>query len=126
MLVDDNVEDNFYHERVIRKNGYADLVVSMESGTEAMEYLKAVQEESKYPELIFIDINMPGMNGWEFIKEFNALEIVGERSRTCVMLTTSENPDDITRASELGVLAFKTKPLTKDILNQIIEEFFHE
>jgi CheY-like chemotaxis protein len=75
MLVDDNADDNFFHERVIRKNGYAEVVISMESGAEALQYLKEVQDESKYPELIFIDINMPGMNGWEFLEEFNTLEI---------------------------------------------------
>lgn len=124
MLVDDNTDDNFYHERIIRKNGYAEFVVSRESGTEALAYLKNVQEDNKYPELIFIDINMPGMNGWEFIEELNTREIDGKKSRTCVMLTTSENPDDIARAKELGIMAYKTKPLTTEILDQIINDFF--
>lgn len=124
MLVDDNTDDNFYHERIIRKNGYAEFVVSRESGVEALEYLKAVKDEENYPELIFIDINMPGMNGWEFIQELNSLEIAGKKNRTCVMLTTSENPDDIAKANELGILAFKTKPLTNEILQQIISGLF--
>jgi CheY-like chemotaxis protein len=126
MLVDDNADDNFFHERVIRKNGYAEVVISMESGAEALQYLKEVQDESKYPELIFIDINMPGMNGWEFLEEFNTLEIAKKISKTCIMLTNSENPDDIAKANELGVLDFKTKPLTVEILDQIIKDLFGE
>ena len=64
MLVDDNKDDNFYHERIIRKNNSADMVVTKQSGVEALEYLKRINpQEGTHPDLIFLDINMPGMNG---------------------------------------------------------------
>lgn len=125
MLIDDNVDDNFYHERVIKKNNAAHKVVSIESAREAIEYLKT--EKNLRPDLIFLDINMPGMNGWEFIEEYEKLD---ERLRgkvVVIMLTTSDNPDDHARAKKMTVLAdFKTKPLTKEMLNEIILKYFSE
>lgn len=126
MLIDDNNDDNFYHERVIKKNDAADQVVSIESGTEALEYLKdRKRQEEGHPDLIFLDINMPGMNGWEFIEEYKKLD-EGLRSKVVViMLTTSDNPDDKIKAGDIGVLAdFRTKPLTKEMLNEIISKYF--
>ena len=126
LLVDDNKDDNFYHERIIRKNNSADTVVIKQSGKEALEYLKNKNlQESAHPDLIFLDINMPGMNGWEFLEEYNKLDKEYQSKMVVVMLTTSENPDDRAKAKEFDVLSdFKTKPLTKEMLDEIIDKYF--
>lgn len=126
MLIDDNKDDNFYHERIIRKNNSADTVIIKQSGKEALEYLKNKNlQESAHPDLIFLDINMPGMNGWEFLEEYNELDKEYQSKMIVVMLTTSENPDDIAKAKEFHVLSdFKTKPLTKNMLDEIIDKYF--
>jgi len=123
MLIDDNTDDNFYHERVIKKNNAAHKVISIESAKEAIDYLK--KEENVHPDLIFLDINMPEMNGWEFIEEYEKLEERFRSKVVVIMLTTSDNPDDQARAQKLKVLAdFKTKPLTKEMLNEIMMKYF--
>ena len=126
MLIDDNKDDNFYHERIIRKNNSADTVITKQSGAEALEYLKSKNlQESAHPDLIFLDINMPGMNGWEFLEEYHKLDREFQSKIVVVMLTTSENPDDRTKAKEFDTLSdFKTKPLTKEMLNDIIDKYF--
>ena len=125
MLVDDNSDDNFYHERVIRKNNAADRVVSIESAREAIDYLKNKNDhEDAHPDLIFLDINMPGMNGWEFVEEYKKLDKELRSKAVIVMLTTSDNPDDVAKAKTHEVLAdFRTKPLTKEMLGEIIAKY---
>jgi CheY-like chemotaxis protein len=127
MLIDDNKDDNFYHKRVITKNGAADVVVIKESGAEALQYLKKDQQDGLYshPDLIFLDINMPGMNGWEFIEEYKKLYKEFQSKMVVVMLTTSENPDDKALARSEEIIAdFRTKPLTKEMLDEILDQFY--
>jgi CheY-like chemotaxis protein len=126
MLVDDNPDDNFFHERVIKKSNAAEIVVSKQIGSDALEYLKSEKDnEHLHPDLIFLDINMPGMNGWEFLEEYNKLDEKFKSRAIVIMLTTSENPDDKMKAQAMNVATdFKTKPLTPEMLEEIISKYF--
>jgi CheY-like chemotaxis protein len=121
LLIDDNSDDNFYHERIIRKNNGAEKVLAMTDAAEALSFLQSRTTQDPGPNLIFLDINMPGMNGIEFLNEYKNLE----KRAVVVMLTTSENPDDKRKASATGAISdFKTKPLSKEILEDIISRYF--
>jgi len=125
MLVDDNPDDNFFHEREIKKNNSETIVVTKSTGMEALEYLKSPQDSRANPDLIFLDINMPGMNGWEFLKEYNLLDKQLQSKAVIIMLTTSDNPDDQARAKTWDFVSdYITKPLTKEIMNGIIHKYF--
>lgn len=119
MLIDDNTDDNFFHERVIRKYRAADKVIPVSSGQAALDYLQS--EQGAEVDLIFLDINMPGMNGWEFLAEFNKLDPALRKQMTVMLLTTSENPDDQERAARLNV-PLNTKPLSKQILEDAVRK----
>lgn len=126
MLIDDNMDDNFFHKRVILKNEAAEIVVIKESAEEALEYLKThhADDPKVHPNLIFLDINMPRMNGWEFVEEYKKLDKEIQSSMVIVMLTTSDNPDDKALARMEGVLAdFRTKPLTKEMLDEVLTKY---
>ncbi len=126
LLIDDNPDDNFFHERVIRKNNYTNCVIAKESAEDALDYLKAFDEnQASEIDLIFLDINMPRMNGWDFLDEYNKLDKELQRGVIVIMLTTSDNPDDIQKAMKWGFTNdFKTKPLTKKMMDEIIDKYF--
>lgn len=128
LLIDDDEATNFIHEMVIKESLIAKKVIALESGQEALDYLlKLNQQNEKMPDLIFLDINMPGMNGWEFLEKYRRLDEKKHNSVVMVMLTTSLNPDDAKKSESFeSVKNFLHKPLSKAMLNGVIEKHFSE
>ena len=123
MLIDDNTADNQFHEIIIRELDAAERVVVSLNGEEGITYLK--QDGQIPPELIFLDINMPRMNGWEFLEAYKDLAPAQKAKVVIVMLTTSGNPEDRARAAHFSeVTGFETKPLTEEMLTAILREHF--
>ena len=123
MLIDDNPDDNFIHERAIKKINSESIITTKNSGVEALAYLKSMK--SPHADLIFLDINMPEMNGWEFLAQYSKLDKELQCKAIIIMLTTSDNADDITRAKMQSLVTdFITKPLTKEKMSSICERYF--
>jgi len=129
LLIDDSAADNFIHSRRIRKAEVTEEIIVKNNGREALDYLNTVLEDETFPapELIFLDINMPVMNGWEFLEEYENL-LENKKARIVLaMLTTSNSPKDRARAKKFSFLSdFMEKPLTKEVLMGIIEHHFAE
>lgn len=123
MIVDDNEIDLIVGKRVIEKFSFARNVILVESAIKAMEYLEAhADEEDKLPDLIFLDINMPEMNGFEFLDAYAGLAEKMKRKCIIMMLTTSAHPDDRERAAKSPyVYDYMNKPLSGDKLKQVDE-----
>lgn len=125
LLVDDDPDDNFFHQRIINKMKITNKIEVAKNGIEALEYFK--KDNQVIPELIFLDINMPKMNGWEFLEEYKNLDPNQKARITIMMLTTSANPDDIKRANEIeDVTGIKTKPLSVEMLTEILSNHFQD
>ena len=123
MLIDDDADDNFFHQLVIDEMNITEHVEVALNGLEALDYLKS--EKQPRPDLVFLDINMPKMNGWEFLEEHNKLPEEQKANVIVIMLTTSSNPEDKKRAEHYAdATAFNSKPLTKEMLTQILERYF--
>ncbi|WP_432412066.1 response regulator [Rasiella sp. SM2506] len=126
LLIDDSESDNFIHSRLLKKENIAEEIVIKYSATDALDYLSTLVEK-KYPqpELIFLDINMPGMNGWEFLEHYEKLEIDQKGGIVITMLTTSSSDTDRVKASTNTLInRFENKPLTKKRLYDILETHF--
>lgn len=125
LLVDDNIADNYYHNIIIKKMDIANTVEIAENGLLAIEFIK--KQLHTPPEIIFLDLNMPKMNGWEFLEQYKHLDATQKAKVIILILTTSANPDDMKRAKEIEeVTGFETKPLTEDLLRDILNEHFEE
>lgn len=129
LLIDDSRSDNFIHERRIRNMDITDRIIIKSNGREAIDYLDTVLEDDNYPspDLIFLDINMPVMDGWEFLEEYEKLVEEKKARIILAMLTTSTAPQDKERAKDFNYLStFITKPLTEQDLKAILSEHFPE
>lgn len=125
LLVDDDPDDNYFHQIVINKMNIVNNIDIARNGIEAIEYLK--NEDINPPDLIFLDLNMPKMNGWEFLEEYKNLNIAQKSKVLIVILTTSANTEHITRAKEIpDVTGFNTKPLSEEYLMEILEAHFQD
>ena len=124
LLVDDNEIDTFFHRSVLEKMGVVEHIAEAYDGQQALDYLHEAAQGGQMPELIFLDINMPIMDGWEFLDSFKQAGYDGQ-SVVVMMLTTSLNPDDAERAGELHELSgFITKPLNEEHMQKILFEHF--
>src|SRR5436190_13327624 len=123
LLIDDDFATNFINKTVINKAGVAEHIEIALNGKEALDYLTnqgKFESEEKYPkpELILLDINMPVMDGWEFIEAYQNLSAEQKGDIIIVMLTSSFNPDDRSKANQFTEISdFRNKILTMDVLN---------
>ena len=116
MIIDDTYVDRYVAERNILKYGIAGEVVSKDSAKAGLDYLKSCESNPKLlPELIFLDIRMPEMDGFGFLDEYEKLPESVKGNCVVMMLSTSLNPEDHDRVkSNKYVSRFLNKPLDKE------------
>ncbi|MDQ3192978.1 MAG: response regulator [Bacteroidota bacterium] len=123
LLVDDNAADNYFHKIIIKEMNFTENIEVALDGEEALTFVK--KENQIQPELIFLDINMPRMDGWDFLEAYRELSEEQKSDTIVIMLTTSLNPEDEKKAEQFAeVVGFKIKPLTVEMLTEILEQYF--
>lgn len=121
LLVDDNDTDNFINKRIIELTGFAQRVVVRNSGKSALEYIDEHKgSPSDLPDIIFLDINMPIVDGFVFLYEFESFPQEVKDKCHVSILSSSDNKKDIDRIVDNDyVIKFITKPLTEEALEDI-------
>ncbi|MFM9007062.1 MAG: response regulator [Bacteroidota bacterium] len=120
LLIDDNEIDNFINERMITASRFSETVTVKNSTDEAIAFLASIEDSSEYPEVIFLDLNMPVKDGFGFLEEYQRLPEPLRTNARIVVLSSSISPEDINRAStNPHVLKYVNKPLSEKYLNAI-------
>lgn len=126
LLVDDDETTNLLNKRLISRLELADKVDLAYDGYEALGYLIKQTTEAEYPkpDLIFLDVRMPVMDGFEFLTEYNKLDQKFKAKAIVVMLSTSLREEDVSKAKQLHVTDYRPKPLTEEMLYDIMNTYF--
>jgi CheY-like chemotaxis protein len=123
LLVEDDPITILVCKRTIEIAGFANEVKSVVNGQEAIDYLK---EASFQPNLILLDLNMPILNGWEFLDWFATWVTDTSGIPAIYILSSTVDPEDQRKAMEYpNVRGFISKPLTKEHLANLAKEFAH-
>ena len=125
LLVDDSEDDTLIVKRVFKKIGFTNKFRSVSSGEEALDLLhyrgKYKDGKDPLPGLILLDISMPGMDGFEVLKQLKGDEKL--KKIPVVMLTTSGEQEDVVRSYEGGVCSYITKPVNREEFFKVLEQF---
>jgi CheY-like chemotaxis protein len=121
MIIDDNNIDLYITKRLIIKNNFGKNVLEYTAATEALKYLQDNQDNiPMLPLIIFIDIYMPGMSGFEFLEAYDKLPNTLKKYCKVFIISSSIDENDIERSRlDKNLTAFQVKPITKEFLNSI-------
>jgi two-component system chemotaxis response regulator CheY len=126
MLIDDDeIHSNLCYELII-KSGITDHVSIFNDAEEALRYIrKNATEADLLPDLIFLDINMPFMDGWEFLDAYEAIKPDLKKEIVLILLTSSVYKNDIEKAKQYkSVVEYIKTPISINKLLETKDEYF--
>jgi CheY-like chemotaxis protein len=117
LLIDDNYIDNFVTRKILETGNFANNIIVIQSPHEA---ITALRDGTVKPDAIFLDIRMPMMSGFEFLKEYEKLDLDQKESTKIFMLSSSLDPTDMNNSkSNKYVAQFVHKPITQQALEEL-------
>jgi CheY-like chemotaxis protein len=123
LLVDDDIVSNFISEKAIEFSNITHELKVVRNGQVALKYLEnCLSANIPCPELIFLDVNMPVMDGFDFLYSYR--EKYKNDKRAVVVLTSSDNVEDIEYLSQFEIMAYINKPLTDEKISDLMIKYF--
>ena len=126
VLVDDNETTSFLNNRLLSRLALAGKVSTFSRADEACRFLWSDAEATEAPaaDLVFVDLKMPGMSGFEFLEQYNQLPQPVQERTVVAVLTTSMHAADTARVAQYPKVEYLTKPLTEEKLQRLLAKRF--
>lgn len=126
LFVDDDPITLMLCKMVINKASFSNEIITAKNGEEALNYFKTFKDinsenqPKKQPQLIFLDLNMPVMGGWEFLDIFSTADYSDYNTIKVIILSSTIDPEDLEKAKKYPmVLDFLSKPISKEMLEYV-------
>ncbi|WP_139924484.1 response regulator [Hymenobacter sp. DG01] len=128
VLVDDNETTSFLNNRLLSRLDVAEQVHTFSKAEQAYQHIwggeKGEQPTTEAPELVFVDLKMPGMDGFEFLKLYSALPEAVREKTVMAVLTTSMHAADTARVAQYEGVEYLAKPLTEEKMQKLMQKRF--
>lgn len=125
VLIDDDETTNYLNRLIIERSKLVDEVLSFYSPQDALDFFSNHKSQADKA-LVLLDINMPIMNGWQFLEQYQSIYNENNGSKI-VILTSSINPTDKQMAEEKSVIAdYKAKPLSIDMVGELVANYLQK
>lgn len=121
-IVDDDAIFQFIAKRLIESINSINKTITFSDGKDAIDFIHFnLNNIDILPDIIFLDINMPVMNGWQFLKKYKELNSKIEKKIIIYLLTSSNNPDDLIQAERMNeVTDYLVKPINVEKYTSIL------
>jgi CheY-like chemotaxis protein len=120
MCIDDDPITLMLFKKVVQKASFAKEITNATNGEEAILLINNITNQETKPQLIFLDLNMPVMGGWEFLDLFNASNYFTLNNTKVIILTSTIDPEDIKKSKSYpNVIEFLSKPITVEMLDYL-------
>jgi CheY-like chemotaxis protein len=128
LFVDDDPITLMLCKKVISKAAFSNHIITAQNGEEAINLFRNLLDDSEktVPELIFLDLNMPIMGGWEFLEEFSKPTFKQFHNIKVIVLSSTIDPEDLEKIKEFPmVMNFLPKPISLSMLNKVAEALIY-
>ena len=126
LCIEDDAITLMLYKMVLTKASFTNEIITTTNGEEALNYINKLNEANSdgtiknVPQLIFLDLNMPVMGGWEFLEIFSSSKYAEYNHIKVIILSSTVDPDDLEKSKKYSmVIDFLSKPISRELLEYI-------